>query len=1093
MPSLKTHVLQISLSILLVLSLLVSFGGTTIPVQAAGTLTTVYLNGSSGSDSNDGTSSSTPVKTFAAAKSLLSSGGGTIYITGQVIVADNETWNLSDYSSTTVMRGSGFLGNLIQVSSGGSLTLEDIVIDGNSSAVTAAGSLIYLYGGALTLGEGAILQNNHTSSYAGAIRTASGSKLTINGGTIQNNATASTSSSSGGAINLSTGSTFVMTSGEISGNTAASGSAIYVNGALYPQISPSAYISGVIYLNNSAAYLYMTGTPTHSLTLESASPAEGLVVARTSGYSLSSADWNKFGYNGSSWLYGLDTGNNTLYLTQSAPYSVTADSSITGGSLSVQPTAGIEGAEITVTVTPDSGKQLVSGSLKYSTDSGSTWTAINATSGSYVFTLPAANAVVTAEFTTATLSTVYLNGQDGDDAKSGVSAAKAVKTFERAKRLLSPDNGTIYLTSRLDAVYDETWSLDGYTNARVMRDPSYKGYLVQVGASASLTLDNIILDGNQSAVTANYALIYVAQYGHLTLNSGAVLQNNSSSGYGGAVRAKGALTMNGGEISNNTADLGGGIYTEFNNAIIINGGTITGNTATGGSGDAIYEAYAQQPVIGAGASISGLIYLGNSSAYLKITGAPANSLTVAVTDPYEGRVVAKGSDYSLTTADRDQIIYGEGDWLSGLNAASNNIYITEVTATEITLNQSSLTLEEGLTGQLTVTTTSDQTINWTSDNESAATVSSGGLVTAISSGTANITAATGVGNYTAVCTVTVTSPTATVTGVTLNQSTDLLIIGETEQLSAALSPGNAADKNLTWTSDNTSVATVSSSGLVTAEAEGSANITVNTDDGSYRATCALTVSSTQPVVYLAGGGGSDSNSGLSASYPVATFAMAKRRLAREGGVIYINSYMTITDTQVWDLSGYTDARVIRHTGDSISALIYVATGGSLTLSNIVIDGNKGAGPTGELILIEWSGSLVMNDGAVLQNNATDTQYSGAVYVQGNYDSFTMNGGKIINNQCLNEKGAGGVYIGTYGTFVMKGGEISGNTSAGAGGIYAAYGAICNLNSGTIAGNTSTAGAGNAITPKQANIFQPFMSGRRLLSPAISIWRNQRSN
>ena len=80
-----------------------------------------------------------------------------------------------------------------------------------------------------------------------------------------------------------------------------------------------------------------------------------------------------------------------------------------------------------------------------------------------------------------------------------------------------------------------------------------------------------------------------------------------------------------------------------------------------------------------------------------------------------------------------------------------------------------------------------------------------------------------------------------VTGVSLNKSSTTLTVGDTEQLTATIAPANATNKGMSWVSSNTSAATVSSSGLITAEAEGETTITVTTSDGYYTATCDVTV------------------------------------------------------------------------------------------------------------------------------------------------------------------------------------------------------------------------------------------------------------
>ncbi len=81
-----------------------------------------------------------------------------------------------------------------------------------------------------------------------------------------------------------------------------------------------------------------------------------------------------------------------------------------------------------------------------------------------------------------------------------------------------------------------------------------------------------------------------------------------------------------------------------------------------------------------------------------------------------------------------------------------------------------------------------------------------------------------------------------VTGITVSPTSITIEEGETTQLTATISPSNASNKTLTWSSNNTSVATVSSNGLVTAKAEGTATITVKTTDGSNKsATSSITV------------------------------------------------------------------------------------------------------------------------------------------------------------------------------------------------------------------------------------------------------------
>lgn len=100
--------------------------------------------------------------------------------------------------------------------------------------------------------------------------------------------------------------------------------------------------------------------------------------------------------------------------------------------------------------------------------------------------------------------------------------------------------------------------------------------------------------------------------------------------------------------------------------------------------------------------------------------------------------------------------------------------------------------------------------------------------------------------YGADVTINYTASTVHVTGVTLDENSKSIEAGESFQLTETVAPANASDKSVTWSSSNTSIATVSSSGLVTAVSAGSAVITVTTVDGGYTDTCSVTV--TQPVM-----------------------------------------------------------------------------------------------------------------------------------------------------------------------------------------------------------------------------------------------------
>ena len=114
----------------------------------------------------------------------------------------------------------------------------------------------------------------------------------------------------------------------------------------------------------------------------------------------------------------------------------------------------------------------------------------------------------------------------------------------------------------------------------------------------------------------------------------------------------------------------------------------------------------------------------------------------------------------------------------------------------------------------------------------------------INTGTYNITAVA-TDNSSATTTsiaITVNGVTIPVTSVSILPTTASINVGATVQLTETVSPSNATNKSISWSSNNTSIATVNSSGLVTGESNGSAVITATTVDGGFTATCIVTVS-----------------------------------------------------------------------------------------------------------------------------------------------------------------------------------------------------------------------------------------------------------
>jgi len=138
----------------------------------------------------------------------------------------------------------------------------------------------------------------------------------------------------------------------------------------------------------------------------------------------------------------------------------------------------------------------------------------------------------------------------------------------------------------------------------------------------------------------------------------------------------------------------------------------------------------------------------------------------------------------------------------------------------------------------------NKTVTWSTDDDQIVTVNSTGELTAVAPGTATITATTVDGKFTATCTVTVVEEAISVTGVILDPPAATLLVGETMTLDAAVEPAEATNKTVTWSTDDDQVATINSTGELTAVAPGTATITATTVDGKFTATCTVTVAGT---------------------------------------------------------------------------------------------------------------------------------------------------------------------------------------------------------------------------------------------------------
>lgn len=162
-------------------------------------------------------------------------------------------------------------------------------------------------------------------------------------------------------------------------------------------------------------------------------------------------------------------------------------------------------------------------------------------------------------------------------------------------------------------------------------------------------------------------------------------------------------------------------------------------------------------------------------------------------------------------------------------------------ATGIKLDKTELKLKTGeyyfLKTELSPSGSTETELAWESSDTKVATVDDEGKVTAKGSGVAIIMVRTEAGGI-AYCKVTVTQA---VEGLLLNYSEKTVFLGTEFKLKVSISPSNASDKSVTWTSSDPTVASVSDEGIITGLKGGMAVITCTTVDGGYSAVCVITV------------------------------------------------------------------------------------------------------------------------------------------------------------------------------------------------------------------------------------------------------------
>lgn len=303
----------------------------------------------------------------------------------------------------------------------------------------------------------------------------------------------------------------------------------------------------------------------------------------------------------------------------------------------------------------------------------------------------------------------------------------------------------------------------------------------------------------------------------------------------------------------------------------------------------------------------------------------------------------------------------------------NDIAIEKMT---ITPNNIRVNVGYSMTLKLDITPSNatNKSVTWSSSNSNVVSVSDGSIKT-LSPGTATITAKSVDGNKTATALVTVIGsstiiiPTPTINNISVNSislspTSSILNSGQTITLTPIISPSNATNKGVNWSSSNTSVATVSN-GVVTAKSGGIVVITATTLDGSKKATSTITVRNVLSTINVTG---------------VSTSPTTLNLKVGEKGTITatVTPSNATNKTVTWSSSNPSVATVSNGVVSAVSAgntTIYVTTvdGNKQAYTNVVVTGSGSTsggkerlhsiniGQAGNSILLESSGRFGLVD------------------------------------------------------------------------------------------------------------------------------------
>ena len=412
-------------------------------------------------------------------------------------------------------------------------------------------------------------------------------------------------------------------------------------------------------------------------------------------------------------------------------------------------------------------------------------------------------------------------------------------------------------------------------------------------------------------------------------------------------------------------------------------------------------------------------------------GTPTDITTVSGTDSWTGTGSQTATVFSGATATGTSSQVGSWKLTASETATSTSI-LTSTNTPSVTGSQTAIATAT-LTSTGTPASTSSQIASHTSTFTGTGAPGSTNTVSGSATGTQ---------------TATTTAPVA-VTSVALDKTTDQISTGNTDRLTASILPANATNRAVTWSASNASVATVSSSGLVSAVAAGTAIITVTTVDGGKTATCAVTV-----VVSV---------TGVSLSISTATIGLGQT-VSLTTTVVPANA---TNQSLTWSSS---KAAVATVSATGAAAVVTAVASGSATITVSTQDGNRSAtcvvtvAMSAQWVRTPTSGSSWSTFASMAMDSAGNVYVAGTIsgtdlYTFGN--SVSAVGPSTANNAVLVKYDANGTA--QWARTVATGSGVSAFTGLavdGSGNLFAV---------GTISGNGSY-DFGNGVVAAGAYAF-----------------------